>query len=453
MPFEIKKFSDVCKITGGFAFKSKDYKKSGIPIIRISNIKDNGIVIDEKTVYCSDKEYQNCKEYEIENGAVLIALSGATTGKFGKYKLKQKGLLNQRVAKLLSVDKNSSLDFYYYYLHLLKDKILKDAYGMAQPNISIKELNDFDVPVPPLPTQQKIVDKIESLFSKIDSGNTSLQKAKALLEQYRQSVLKSAFEGKLTAQWREEYKGELEPASELLERIREERKKKLGKKYKELPPVDTSELPELPEGWCWCRLGELIETIQAGKSFRCEERPPKKKEVGVVKVSSVTWGEFDEEESKTCTDSAKINNDYFINGGDFLFSRANTIELVGACVITKKVNLSLMLSDKILRIIYSKKINFWYALYYLRSWLGRKEIESLATGNQNSMRNIGQDRIRSIRIPIPSTSEQNEIVGLVEKFLLKKSLVENEIERRTKSIISLKQSVLKSAFEGKLIEN
>src|ERR1019366_6344646 len=95
--------------------------------------------------------------------------------------------------------------------------------------------------------------------------------------------------------------------------------------------------------------GDVLNGIEAGKSFKCEERPPKDTEVGIVKVSAVTWGKFDEDASKTCLSSERIDSKLFIQPGDFLFSRANTIQLVGACVIVQGVSRGLMLSDKILR--------------------------------------------------------------------------------------------------------
>ena len=86
----------------------------------------------------------------------------------------------------------------------------------------------------------------------------------------------------------------------------------------------------------------VLAYIEAGKSFGCTERPPLDNEVGVLKVSAVTWGEFDESESKTCNDRKLINPDIQVKVGDFLLSRANTIELVGACVIVKKISSNIM---------------------------------------------------------------------------------------------------------------
>lgn len=93
----------------------------------------------------------------------------------------------------------------------------------------------------------------------------------------------------------------------------------------------------MPRGWKLSKLGECIEDISSGKSYRCDERPPKQDEVGIVKVSSVTWGFFDEMESKTCFSKDFLNTKYLIKKGDFLFSRANTIEFIGACVIVYKI--------------------------------------------------------------------------------------------------------------------
>ena len=197
-----------------------------------------------------------------------------------------------------------------------------------------------------------------------------------------------------------------EPADRLLERILADRRtcwepqpKRRGK-YKEPAPPETSDLPDLPEGWVWSTVGSCLSSIQAGKSFTAEARPPAEQEFGVVKVSSVTWGVFDESESKTCHDPIRVEPSLLISEGDFLFSRANTIQLVGACVIAGPVNRKLMLSDKILRFTIVGVPKAWL-LHYLKSVYGRRETERLATGNQESMRNIGQDRIHQIRLPLP----------------------------------------------------
>ena len=171
----------------------------------------------------------------------------------------------------------------------------------------------------------------------------------------------------------------------------------------------------MPIAWRWSNLREVLTSIDTGKSFRCEERPPQPQEIGVVKVSAVTWGTYNECESKTCVDGSRINEQYFVQPGDFLFSRANTIQLIGACVIADNVTRRMMLSDKILRFRFSSDVLPKWLLYWLRSTRGHREIERLSTGNQESMRNIGQDRIRQIQIPLAPLPEQRCIVAEIEK--------------------------------------
>ena len=109
-----------------------------------------------------------------------------------------------------------------------------------------------------------------------------------------------------------------------------------------------------------------------------------------------------------------------------------------------------MLSDKILRFRFYEILPQW-VLYILRSRHGRNEIEELATGNQYSMRNISQDNIRRIRLPIPSISEQNEIISQIEGFFSIVEELERVIDQNLKRADRFRQSILKLAFEGKLV--
>jgi len=282
-----------------------------------------------------------------------------------------------------------------YLTHVLAHKIKDKGYARHYQHIEKEKL-----PLPPLPEQRAIVAKIEELFSALDKGITDLKKAQTQLKIYRQAVLKKAFEGELTK----------------------------------------------------VELREVIDNIKAGKSFRCEERPPIANEVGVLKVSAVTWGKFQENESKTVTDPTRVNPDYFVKEGDFLFSRANTIELVGNSVIVKKIDKQLMLSDKTLRITFHNNVSPYYILYFLRSRSGRIQIESLSTGNQASMRNIGQERIKQMKIPFPSSlEEQYQIVQEIESRLSVCDKVEQTISDSLEKAQALRQSILKKAFDGSLL--
>jgi len=206
----------------------------------------------------------------------------------------------------------------------------------------------------------------------------------------------------------------------------------------------------LPAGWALVPLGDILLGIEAGKSFKCDERPPKADEVGVIKVSAVSWGEYREQESKTCKDVKRINETLFVQRGDFLFSRANTIDLVGACVIASEVKLRAMLSDKILRFKFFNESMKPLVLNYLRSAQGRSQIETLASGNQDSMRNIGQGRIEQILLPFAPAAEQTRIVEKLEELLSDLDAGVAELKAAQRKLAQYRQSLLKAAVEGAL---
>ncbi len=163
--WEKVKLGDVCTIFGGYAFKSDQYVKNAIPLVRISNITENQIILDDE---CSIEENSKFNQFEILNGDILVALSGATTGKFGVFNSNNKAYVNQRVALIRRTDKTCQR-FVLYYLNQIKEDILRKAGGAAQPNISTSELGKFEIPLPPLTIQEKIaeiLDKADELRRK-----------------------------------------------------------------------------------------------------------------------------------------------------------------------------------------------------------------------------------------------------------------------------------------------
>jgi len=305
--------------------------------------------------------------------------------------------------------------------------------GTTRKRVTGQKLKDLEVCVPPAKEQQRIVSRIEELFSEIDEGERALERVGRLVERYRQSVLKAAVTGELSASWRLS--------------IGTDRQRAVAGKAE---IVGLMEAPELPPSWRWVSLGDLITRIEAGRSFTCDERPPGPNEHGLVKVSAVTWGVYDEAESKTITDAARVDLRYLIREGDFLFSRANTIELVGASVIVGRTAKKLLLSDKILRLTFSEDIKVWVDLV-LKSWLGRAQIEALSTGNQESMRNIGQERIRMIQVPVPPVGERKAIEDMVARQLHAVADARQQGHQQARVSAALRQSILKAAFSGQLV--
>lgn len=208
---------------------------------------------------------------------------------------------------------------------------------------------------------------------------------------------------------------------------------------------------ELPIGWSTCTLGDIVERIETGKSVKCDERPPQGEEKGLVKISAVTWGKFNEQESKTLFDSSHLKQEEKIQIGDFLISRANTLELVGSCVLVTQLSKNLYLSDKVLRLVLTNESKPWL-LACLRTPNGRKQIESLATGNQLSMRNISQQALKDIQIPLPPLPEQIRIAQKLDELIAQVDTLRARIDAIPALLKRLRQSILSAAVSGKLTE-
>jgi type I restriction enzyme S subunit len=196
--WEIKKLGEVCDFQNGFAFQSKSYKESGLPILRITNIQNDEIDTKE-LVYFDAKDYKvNLDRFKVYQGDLLIAMSGATTGKLGINKSETVFYLNQRVGKFIP-KKFLNKAFLYYFLTTKVEESLRIAAGAAQPNLSTEQINNFEIPLPPLPEQQRIVSILDECFAAIAKAKANaeqnLKNAKELFESYLQGVFEKKGDG------------------------------------------------------------------------------------------------------------------------------------------------------------------------------------------------------------------------------------------------------------------
>lgn len=323
----------------------------------------------------------------------------------------------------------------------------------GQLRVPVDWLREAAFPLAPLAEQRRIVARIDALFAEIAEGEAALAEARKGLDIFRRALLKAAVTGELTKDWREKNPVS-ETGDDLLTSSATQPTMEIGSgrhRSREVGQLDRKIFPSLPPGWAWCALGELILEIQAGLNVAAQGRPPHTGEIGIVKVSAVTWGEFDENASKTLLPTAKIDERNIIQPGDFLFSRANTLELVGAPVIVKTITKRLVLSDKILRFRLADPTKGPWIEIFLKSAYGRKQIEAAATGAQLSMRNISQENIRKIAVPIPPASETAEIVSRVSTALEACAETLTSLQAEAADADRVKQSILKAAFEGRLV--
>ncbi|MFR6290968.1 MAG: restriction endonuclease subunit S [Peptococcaceae bacterium] len=404
--------------TGGKAV----YVSSGVKFIRSQNVYNDGLRLAD-IAYITE-EVNNKKSGSIVQAKdILLNITG---GSIGRCALVSDDFdianINQHVMIIRTIDSDIR-----YWLHsvlispYVQTLIMAVQVGVSREGLSATKLSNFLVPLPPLAEQKRIVAKIEELLPYIDRYEQAWSRLEEFNKRFpvdmQKSILQRAIQGKLVEQRPEEGTGE-----ELYQQIQEEKQRLLAKgkikKEKPLPEIIEDEIPfEIPDSWKWVRLNDVVHGIEAGKSFKCNETPPKDGECGIIKVSAVTWGTFRECESKTCYSNQDWVPEYEIKPGDFLMTRANTKQLVGACVIVEAISKKLMLSDKTLRIHFSGSIYNRFLLWCIRSAIIRTQIESAATGTSDSMKNISQKLIQSLILPLPPLAEQKRIVARLEELL------------------------------------
>ncbi|MGL4584895.1 MAG: restriction endonuclease subunit S [Flavobacterium sp.] len=355
------------------------------------------------------RQYADINSSKVFNtNDIAIVWDGARSGWIFKTR---KGVIGSTLCAISPT--GFSKNFLYYYLLKEHQGLNSNARGVGIPHVDPTYLWNLKLSLPPLPEQERIANKLDELFGRIEVIKASMEKIPQLLKDFRQQVLTSAVTGKLTEEWRE------------------------GRELEE---------------WKEEKLENLINSIDAGKSFESPNYPVSGNNVGIVKISAVTWGEFDENETKTVLDSEKINSKLFIRKNDFLISRANTIDLIGNPVIVKEITHKIMLSDKVWRVNFKIEFTKYFVKLFLQSKGGRKKIEVRATGNQSSMRNISQSNFKNIDLLLPPLAEQKEIVKRVESLFAKADRIEEQYKRLKGKIDVLPQLLLHKAFKGELVE-
>lgn len=178
----VRKLGDVCGFVNGFAFKSEKFKKEGLPVLRISNIQ-NDIVKEDDMVYFSPSDYkEDFSKYQVVKGDIVIAMSGATTGKLGVHIGSSTYYLNQRVGKFLPSKTTLNKSYLLYYLKSMSAQILNDAMGVAQPNISSGQIKGYDILVPPMDAQISFATIINTIASQKQSINRSIAESQKLFD-------------------------------------------------------------------------------------------------------------------------------------------------------------------------------------------------------------------------------------------------------------------------------
>ncbi len=306
-----------------------------------------------------------------------------------------------------------------------------------------QHLEKYTIPLPPINEQKRIVAKIDELFSELDKGLENLQKAQELLKTYRQALLKSAFEGKLTREWREENKIKKNGGNEYLSLLGKSQIVSLKEE------INSDELlQDLPDGWIWVRLGKLINFSQNGLS--------KRKGTNGVELAVLRLADIKDRCIKTgglrkiiCT-ADEIKKYQLINF-DILCIRVNgSRELVGQLIMYQDKGIPLLFCDHFIRFSpLNSEISNYLSLYsqtdFARTFI---EKNMVSTAGQNT---ISQSNLFQMPIPFPGKTEQNKIVSSLKINQSTIDILEKELIILSEQLKALRQSILKKAFSGKLV--
>jgi type I restriction enzyme S subunit len=376
---------------------------------RISKTKTKEFSVPYVTIKAFEKkiidEYTDGADCVLcEEGDFLMVWDGSRSGYVGKG---IKGALGSTLVKLKFPDINNN--YAYYFLQSKYLDINTRAKGVGIPHVDPNILWNYDLLIPPLPTQHAIVSKIEELFSELDKGIENLRTAQQQLKTYRQAVLKWAFEGKLTNEKVED--------------------------------------GVLPKGWKWVKVKDIAETY-GGYAFKSGEFKSNGK-YQVLRMGNVRPGIIRYDESPVFLDDVEETtlNRSLLKLNDVIITQTGTRKKrdYGFTVLITKSNL--LLNQRIAAIRIKEKYLPKFLLYFTWTDLFKDQFFENETGNVGQG-NVGMKAVTETLIPCCSNEEQSRIVQEIESRLSVADKMEENINQSLQQAEALRQSILKKAFDG-----
>ena len=397
-------------------------------------------------------------------GHVVISIRPTATNQGFKSLIPASGIFNSYV---------------YYYLIASRDYARGRASGTTFLELSARAFGQLSIPLPSTDAQHRIVAKIEELFSELDQGIQSLKNARAQLEAYRQALLKHAFEGMLTADWREEHRADIETSEQLLARIREERhaqnarqlrkwkaavqawekhgkhsrkpsKPSRLKESEQISPAELTDLPELPSSWQYVRLSEVAH-IGSGMSVSKSRKLSDPIEIPYLSVANVQRGGLHLSRMKTMNIERAHLPTLELKRWDVLFNEGGDRDKLGRGWIWESQIEPCITQNHVFRASpflgsheHSKWISHWGNSF------GQRYFETHGKQTTN-LASINKTVLSRFPIPLPSIEEQVEILRRIE---IQRSIIEHidqSITTALANVDALRRSILKRAFSGQLV--
>ena len=393
------KLGEVCGLQNGFAFKSTMFKSHGTPVLRISNIQ-NDEICNNRLVYTDPDDYkEDLSKYEVRNGDLLIAMSGATTGKVGFNSTSKIYLLNQRVGKF-EPKKTIDKKYLYYFLSTRVEENLKMSAGSAQPNLSTKQIKDFIIPMPPLPEQKRIVAILDGAFAVIERAVANTEKnlanARELFDGFQNSVLSQP-----------------------------------------------------NENWKKTSLGKEIDLL-TGFAFKSKEYTEAKDGIPLLRGDNITQGELRWKSFKRWPKNDTSNyKKYELEEGDIVLAMDRTWVKAGLKYAQiSSTDLPCLLVQRVARLRSKKEMDGGFLKFLIGSPIFTEYVLAIQTGL--SVPHISGKQISDFEFLRPSVKEQTSISSTLIEMQINLHNLESIYISKIAALSELKQSLLQKAFSGEL---
>jgi len=443
----------------GSDLKASEYRSDGVPVIRLQNIQRNEFV-RKNIEHITLKKAQELRRHSFSRGDIVVTKLGEPLGKACiipedmEWGIVVADLVRVRVAQDLISRKAVA---YAINSEAVSKQLERKIKGTTRPRVNLNHIRSLLIPLPPYSEQLRIVARIEELLTKLNAGVKSLETVKAQLKRYRQSVLKSAFDGKLTEEWRRTHRGELEPASELLVRIRQEQLKKWEEdliakgqdpkkcKYGEAKPPNTTDLPDLPERWCWATWNQISNWVTYGFT---RPVPHVREGFPIVTAKHVFGRKIDFSTTHRTTDAVfhSLSEKDKPVQGDILLTKDGSIGRVAIVETTKQFCINQSVAVIWLR---SCPMERRYLAAIIESPFTQEQIHAKARGA--AIQHVSITDFALMPLPVPPLAEQEAIAEEIEQRFSIVEEVEKTVVNDSRQAGKLRQSILKCAFEGKLV--
>ena len=438
----------------------------GIPWITPADLSDyDSAYISHGERNLTEEGFSNSSTHRMPAGTVLFS----SRAPIGYVAIAKNPVTTNQGFKSLVLEDDIDPRYIRYYLISAKEYAESEASGTTFKELSGKRVKQLLVPLPPLPEQRRIADRLDAIQSRTRRTRETLSGVPDRIEEYRQSVLNAAFTGQLTADWRDDHP-DVEPAEALLERILEERRRqwekdyraKYEKKGKEPPsgwksrysPPDSfstnEDLFDIPADWTWTNLDHL--TISGPQNGLYLPKHKYGSGTPILRIDDyqIGWSRSAEELQKVDAEQDDVEK-YSLNVGDLVINRVNSVSHLGKSLLVEERNVPSLFESNMMRLRPTSHGSRRYLTYYLQSVRGRMMLIRNAKHAVNQA-SINQSDVKGTPVPLPPEEEQKEIVRRVRQRLDKIDEMAAHVDGARERLDHLDRSVLAKAFRGELVE-